>query len=277
MAAPNGDGAVRDIKGSVAEWLEQHKETFPSLHGLVHPWLQKPEVKLTSASEKKGLTYAFEKYDQNDITARETLGFMEGIAQHCATLYNEREQELLEEGKRLLANIAQLEEQRDILFALLKGKPANSNAIIPNPTPFDGEEKSTAKRAELFATWSQNVRTHWALRPTEFREEHSKILFAALMLKGAAAATVQSGLDTIHKHPNDPELWKWKSGEEFLGHLATHYATATGHSVLESRGSLYCCEVARGTHNLEGPDPQVKSAAPVGRARARRLHYLYTT
>ncbi|KAL2114806.1 hypothetical protein VTJ04DRAFT_2108 [Mycothermus thermophilus] len=244
MATPNGGGTAHSIKGPLAEWLEQHKEVFPNLHGLVYPWLQKPGVELKSASEKKGLIYTFEKYDQNDIAARETLNLMEGIARRCASLYNEREQELLEEGKRLLANIAQLEEksarfeekvaqleeQRDTLLAQLKGKPVSSNtttssAIIPNPAPFDGEEKSTAKRAELFETWSQNVRTHWALRPAEFHEEHKKILFAALMLKGAAAAAVQNGLNTIHKHPNEPGLWKWKSGEEFLGHLATHYAT----------------------------------------------------
>ena len=50
-------------------------------------------------------------------------------------------------------------------------------------------------------------------------------MYAAALLEGTAADGVNGGLEKITSNLNNPVAWPWKTGEEFLAHLAKKFAT----------------------------------------------------
>ncbi|KAK4118179.1 hypothetical protein N657DRAFT_405763 [Parathielavia appendiculata] len=107
---------------------------------------------------------------------------------------------------------------------LSDGSGSGSTAL-PHPEKFSGDEKDSAKRTQQFRTWKIQVIARWIVRPAEFRDECSKILYATALLIGTASDTTTHGVEIMMAHPYEPYLWTWKTGMDLMGHLARRYAT----------------------------------------------------
>ncbi|KAK4118107.1 hypothetical protein N657DRAFT_638276 [Parathielavia appendiculata] len=106
---------------------------------------------------------------------------------------------------------------------------------MPHPTPFTGSDMDSVARAQAFRTWRGQITARWNARPQEFLTERAKIIYAAYMLGGAAADGVSHGLAIINANPHNMNVWEWKTGEAFLEHLASRYATVDLAQIAEGR------------------------------------------
>jgi hypothetical protein len=132
-----------------------------------------------------------------------------------------------QEINALQSNIA----TKDATIASLSTAVARANngggdsASLPNPTAFNGQERDAVKRTTQFRTWRTKIVARWHNSPVKFADEYSKITYAASLLEGTAFTAVTRGLEKVNQNPTDSTDWPWKTGAEFIAHLAARYET----------------------------------------------------
>jgi hypothetical protein len=73
--------------------------------------------------------------------------------------------------------------------------------------------------------WCIRIEARWANIQYEFSTKRAKMLYAAALLEGTAALGVNDDLEKIMSNLENPAAWRWRSGVEFLTHLAKKFAT----------------------------------------------------
>ena len=217
MASGNGKGTPvtgdRDIKGDIVAKLDE--KAFPSLKNFF-------EGLRTCVVGNDGTLRAIEIM-QEDAAGRALLKIMDDVVTTQDGRYNQLNDRLNDQASQAQVAIdnmtatisngnAELNKYKDTLTRVRaerdtwkeaasgtasgggNGGGGDRDGTMPHPTPFTGDEKDTAKRANQFRTWQTRVTGRWVSRPSEFNTDGKKIIYAAALLDGSATTSVFIGV-----------------------------------------------------------------------------------
>jgi hypothetical protein len=247
------DAKMADDETSVSGPRDIRADIANKLSGTAHPSLKNFFESLHVEVTGGEATLALFETLQRDATGNEFLKIIDSVVGTLNNRYNT----LSQQGAEAQATINSLQEaiktgtaeltkcgadlakhkealtriraERDTWEKAAKTVKTNGDGdrdgSMPHPTAFTGDEKDTAKRTNQFRTWQTRIEGRWVSRPLEFNTEGKKIIYAAALLEGSAAAGVFAGVQKVTENPDDPTAWMWKSASDFMNHLARKYAT----------------------------------------------------
>ena len=111
------------------------------------------------------------------------------------------------------------------LTALAASSSSGGRRLTKDPDSFPGTEKNIAKRQEQYVNWRSQINRCFTVDNHIFNSEFRKIQHIAGLLASEALDLTREHFNTITEHPNDPELWYWRTTEAVFASLNRQYET----------------------------------------------------
>ncbi|KAM4055895.1 hypothetical protein HRG_009799 [Hirsutella rhossiliensis] len=119
----------------------------------------------------------------------------------------------------------------DELRTLLSARPtelrpeSRPRRMMPNPNPFEGDEKDVKKRQQQYVNWRSQVLRTFAVDKSFFVTDFIRIQHIAGLLGGSASKLYRKKFDFIIEHEENQAIWPWQTHTDCLAEMNKQYET----------------------------------------------------
>ncbi|KAM4063869.1 hypothetical protein HRG_006967 [Hirsutella rhossiliensis] len=119
----------------------------------------------------------------------------------------------------------------DELRTLLSARPTElrpeprPRRMMPNPNPFEGDEKDVKKRQLQYVNWRSQVLRAFAVDKSFFATDFIRIQHIAGLLGGSASKLYRKKFDFIIEHEENQAIWPWQTHTDCLAEMNKQYET----------------------------------------------------